>query len=414
MTQTTLAPTIKDPTTAEQQLVDLYRSLPESEQRTELFEAFAKIGLPSRRLERWKWTDFRRALEGLQATDQAPKETLALPVDAIRLSFDGAKWTWPDGEIDGLHIHSKSSPQPFGEADAHPLAALTAAMTGNDGPDTLVVEVSASHTQPICIDVAPNAQSAAFARIAFVVREDCSVDLIEAYGGSAPFSSTLLEFGLQDRAKLTRTIFQCGTASQCVAITGFAHLSESAEFTQTALSFGAKLSRCETHVSYSGPNARAMIDTAYLAASGFHSDTTTHVTHGAESCVTRQLTKGAVSDGGQGVFQGKFLVPRTVGQFTDANMQHQALLLENGAEVFAKPELEIYADDVECEHGNTSGQLDDSALFYMRQRGIPLPEARALLTEAFIVEALDKAHPGVREQMIDATRRFLRAEKAVS
>ena len=95
-------------------------------------------------------------------------------------------------------------------------------------------------------------------------------------------------------------------------------------------------------------------------------------------------------------------------------MQHQALLLENGAEVFAKPELEIYADDVECEHGNTSGQLDDSALFYMRQRGIPLPEARALLTEAFIVEALDKAHPGVREQMMDATRRFLRSEKAVS
>ena len=126
--------------------------------------------------------------------------------------------------------------------------------------------------------------------------------------------------------------------------------------------------------------------------------------------MTEQLTKGAVSDGGRGVFQGKFLVPRTVGQYTDANMQHQALLLENGAEVFAKPELEIYADDVECEHGNTSGQLDEIALFYMRQRGIPLREARALLTEAFILEALERAHPSVRDRLADAVRQFLNEE----
>ena len=89
-------------------------------------------------------------------------------------------------------------------------------------------------------------------------------------------------------------------------------------------------------------------------------------------------------------------------------MQHQALLLENGAEVFAKPELEIYADDVECAHGNTSGQLDESALFYMRQRGIPVAEARAMLTEAFIAEALETAHPDVLQTLLDASRDFLR------
>ena len=101
-------------------------------------------------------------------------------------------------------------------------------------------------------------------------------------------------------------------------------------------------------------------------------------------------------------------VPRSVGQHTDADMQHQALLLENGAEVFAKPELEIYADDVECAHGNTSGQLDESALFYMRQRGIPVAEARAMLTEAFIAEALETAHPDVLQTLLDASRDFLR------
>ncbi|MCH2458779.1 MAG: SufD family Fe-S cluster assembly protein, partial [Henriciella sp.] len=79
--------------------------------------------------------------------------------------------------------------------------------------------------------------------------------------------------------------------------------------------------------------------------------------------------------------------------------------------IFAKPELEIYADDVECEHGNTSGQLDEDALFYMQQRGIPEPEARALLTEAFIAEALEKAHEDVRAQLVEATRRFLRNQR---
>ena len=107
------------------------------------------------------------------------------------------------------------------------------------------------------------------------------------------------------------------------------------------------------------------------------------------------------------MFQGKFHVPRTIGQFTDADMQHQALLLEEGATVFAKPELEIYADDVECAHGNTSGALDENQLFYMRQRGIPLAQARAILTEAFIAEALEEASESVVEAMLDAAHAFL-------
>jgi Fe-S cluster assembly protein SufD len=81
-------------------------------------------------------------------------------------------------------------------------------------------------------------------------------------------------------------------------------------------------------------------------------------------------------------------------------MQHNALLLEEGAEVFAKPELEIHADDVQCAHGNTSGALDAAQLFYMRQRGIALPQARALLTEAFIAEALEGA--GEHEEALRA------------
>ena len=109
--------------------------------------------------------------------------------------------------------------------------------------------------------------------------------------------------------------------------------------------------------------------------------------HGAAGVKTQQLVRGVARKGGRGVFQGKFLVERA-GQKTDADMQHNALLLEEGAEIFAKPELEIYADDVACAHGNTSGQLDEDAIFYLRQRGIPHDEAQAMITRAFLIEAV--------------------------
>ena len=212
---------------------------------------------------------------------------------------------------------------------------------------------------------------------------------------------------MQEGGAVSRTILQRGKTDEAQAITAVVTLGEKSEYTQTALAFGAKVARLETRLKHQESGSHATLNGAYLCASGYHEDFTSHVRHGAPSSITRQVTKGAVLDGGTGVFQGKFLVPRTIGQHTDADMQHQALLLEDGAEVFAKPELEIYADDVECAHGNTSGALDPNQLFYMRQRGIPEAEARALLTEAFVAEALEEASEAVQEAMLEAARRFL-------
>jgi Fe-S cluster assembly protein SufD len=113
--------------------------------------------------------------------------------------------------------------------------------------------------------------------------------------------------------------------------------------------------------------------------------------------VTEQLTKGVVRDQARGVFQGRIVVAEGA-DHTDARMGHHALILSDRAEVDAKPELEIYADDVSCAHGNTVGALDEDALFYARQRGIPEDEAKALLTEAFIGEVIDRIeHEGARD-----------------
>lgn len=164
-------------------------------------------------------------------------------------------------------------------------------------------------------------------------------------------------------------------------------LASGATFRQFILSEGAKLSRVETHVDVTGADARVEMSGVYFAAAGRHADLTSEVVLNAEGCEARQLVRGVARKGGRGVFQGKFKVQRAA-QKTDAQMAHNALLLEEGAEVFAKPELEIYADDVQCAHGNTSGQLDEMAVFYLRSRGISEAEARAMITRAFLVEAL--------------------------
>jgi len=127
-------------------------------------------------------------------------------------------------------------------------------------------------------------------------------------------------------------------------------------------------------------------------------------------CTIRQAVKGVVTDKSRGVFQGKFHVRRPA-QHTDAEMRHDALMLSDTSEIRSKPELEIYADDVACAHGNTIGQLDESALFYMRQRGISLGEARALLTEAFVADVFDDLDDeGLRESLLAKIREWLKGQ----
>ncbi|MEM9841650.1 MAG: SufD family Fe-S cluster assembly protein [Pseudomonadota bacterium] len=397
-----------NPGSAELELIARYAMLPESGQRARAFDAFALTGLPHRRLEAWKWTDFKAALETVEASHHH-SEGWALPaLDHPVITFTPNGVALPAVLPPGIKLHPREDAQALGNAEEVPLGAMTAALSGRiGGMDTLIIEVTAATEAPLHIVTRGDRDETNFARVAVIVRPGATLDLIESHLGGAGFSSFLLEVGMQDGGEVRRTVLQRGSVDEAQAITAVVSLGEQSKYTQTALAFGAKVARLETRLKHQESGSLATINGAYLAGKGFHADFTSHVRHGAPSSVTRQITKGAVLDGGTGVFQGKFHVPRTIGQHTDADMQHQALLLEDGAEVFAKPELEIYADDVECAHGNTSGALDLDQLFYMRQRGIPEAEARALLTEAFIAEALEDASETAHAAMLDAARDFL-------
>lgn len=402
-----------NPSPTELELIARYALLPADERRQRVFEAFAQSGLPHRRLEAWKWSDFRAALPSLVASEISDRPTLPRQSGSPLIAFRGDDTELPTSLPNGISLHFRDQAQALGDAEEAPLGALAAAL-GRRSPelDTLIIEVEGKPDQPLHIVFDGGGADTRFARIAIILRPDAELELIENHLGGAGFSSVLIEIGMQERGKLRRTLLQKGSAQEVQAVTSMVHLGEESEYTQTALAFGAKIARLETRLTHQKPRSLATLNAAYLCADGYHADFTSHVRHGANHCVTRQTTKGAVMSGGRGVFQGKFHVPRDLGQYTDADMQHQALLLEAGAEIFAKPELEIYADDVECAHGNTSGALDPDQIFYLRQRGLPLAQARAMLTEAFISESLDEADEHSRGDMLEAVRSFLAGASA--
>ena len=222
---------------------------------------------------------------------------------------------------------------------------------------------------------------------------DVRVDYLDT-DGFAPQAETVR---VCEGGAYHRVVVQTGAGvqlSSCRVV-----LERGASFRQFVLGEGGRLARVETLVE-AGDDAKIELTAAYLAAGGRHIDLTSTIALNGQRGEARQLVKGVARKGGRGVFQGKIVVAPHA-QKSDARQYHHGMLLEDGAEIFAKPELMIHADDVQCAHGNTAGGLDTHSLFYLRSRGIPEAKARALLIEAFLAEAApDWMPPDVREEVL--------------
>ncbi len=184
-------------------------------------------------------------------------------------------------------------------------------------------------------------------------------------------------------------------------------MRECADYLAVNFADGNAVARHQTFLRFGGDGARAHFYGAQLLKDRQHCDMTLVIDHDSVGCESREHVKAVLADQAQGVFQAKVIVRRDA-QKTDGRQMAQALLLSDAAEFDAKPELEIYADDVKCNHGATSGALDDDLMFYLRARGIPEDEARSLLVQAFIGEVLDQVeHEGLREALIARAVRWL-------
>ncbi|CAN5154862.1 Fe-S cluster assembly protein SufD [soil metagenome] len=293
--------------------------------------------LPSRRDEDWRWTDLRGAIR-------------TMPAPAADVDADGP------GPFDGV----------------------------KGGELTLARFVATEGTQS--------------ASLPMVFEAGTKTVLLESYEhqGGGYLHSVELDLELEGGAEVERIVLADDAADGVTVSQAQVRLAPGARFRQTVLTTGAKRQRIETCVTHPGQGAVVRLDGVYLIGGARHGDITTVVEHQGPGGETSQLTKGAVAGQGRAVFQGRIVVERGA-DGTDARMGHHALILSDRGEVDAKPELLIYADDVQCAHGNTVGALDEDALFYAEQRGIPAAAAKAMLTEAFIGEVIDRIeHDGAR------------------
>jgi len=218
-----------------------------------------------------------------------------------------------------------------------------------------------------------------------------SVPLTETYAGSTGtyWTNRISDVHLEAGASMDHYLIcrEAGSACQVGALT--ANLDRDSRLTTHHLLFGGALVRNQIAVGLHGEGAELYINGLFMADGQQHLDTTIAVDHAAPRCTSNQYVKGMVDGNAHGVFNGSILV-RQDAQKTDARQTNRNLLLSGGARVDTKPRLAIYADDVKCAHGATTGQLDEEALFYLQARGIDLESARDLLRYAFAHEILDR------------------------
>lgn len=354
------------------------------------------FAVPSRRVEAWKYSDLYRHMRALPPPSPAlaeavqPGGPVSVEADAEIVIANGRLNWWPEGQLpQGLSVFEHKAPGAMPAVSAMPLAHLAAA---HPSGALTIIEVEGPEPRTVRLRWVSRAEATGHSgRVGVVVKPGAVLTLLESFEGEGEgyFANNLTEILLAPGARCERICLANEPASAISVASCAVGLSANASFAQTTLASGAKLQRHETHVAHPGLGASVRLDGLYVLGGERHADLTTVVEHSGVGGETRQLTKGVVADRARGVFQGRIVVDHGADQ-TDARMGHHALMLSDRAEIDAKPELEIYADDVACAHGNTIGALDENALFYAKARGIPEAQARAMLTEAFLGEVADR------------------------
>ena len=279
------------------------------------------------------------------------------------------------------------------------LAALNTA-TASQG---LLLLVSGKVKNPIKISAVSNGSIDSTIHHIVKVEPGAEVTLIETgqYGARA---NVVLEVEVEKNGSFHHIRVQDGQQHNSLTHI-FGRLGPNSTFKSFTLSVGGTITRNECILELVGDTSSATVAGACIGDDKFHHDDTVFVTHGAPNCESRQVFKKVLRDGAVGVFQGKILVKEGA-QKTDGYQISQSLLLDDNCQFLAKPELEIYADDVVCSHGSTSGAIDEEALFYLRSRGVPKTKAIDLLTLSFIAESIEEVE---NSELADALLRYLTA-----
>ncbi len=405
--------------------------------RARAFARFSEEGLPHRRVEEWKYTDLRalmRDLKPLAAIPGSAAKARAKSAGATLASLEARRIVFVDGvfapELSDL---AALEPGLTIRAMAQALAAddpLLAKHLGRVLPtdnvavalntafmgDGAVIHVAAGVelARPLHLVFVNSGEEGAsvFVRSLVVIERGGRAMLVESHEGvaSADYQvNAAVELVVGDEAHVDH-IKVTGEGAGALHISSLmTTIGARARFNEFLFTTGGSVVRNQLFVRFDGEGTIAAIRGASLLKDRQHADVTIVAEHVAGACTSRELFKTVLDGEAHGVFQGRITVQSNAQQ-TDAKMATHALLLSDTAEADNKPELEIFADDVQCGHGATSGDLDEDLLFYLKARGIPAKEAEALLIQAFVGEAVEGIeHAGLRDALMEHVASWLRA-----
>jgi Fe-S cluster assembly protein SufD len=376
--------------------------------RADAASRLAQVGLPSKRDEYWKYTDPTLLIDidptaaDAMTTDEAP---MFDAIDRIKLVFvDGVfdAAASDDMSVDGATIEVLSEVM---EKDIHwakdlygtleaagqtPVARPLAILNTAYATQGVLIHVTGNVSKPInLIYRHSDTKSDAYIRSVIKVDTGASVTILEN-GPVAARCNMVMEVDVADNATVNHARVQGRDHDRQAVTHCFARLGHESVFKSFTLTVNGVMTRNECVLELTGDDAKAHVAGAAVGdGNSFHHDDTVFVTHDAVNCESRQVFKKVLRNGATGVFQGKILV-KAGAQKTDGYQISQSLLLDDDSQFLAKPELEIYADDVICSHGSTTGAIDEDALFYLRSRGVPTGPAQDLLVLAFLAEAIDE------------------------
>nr|WP_107816701.1 Fe-S cluster assembly protein SufD [Celeribacter persicus] len=375
--------------------------------RQDALNRLLTMGLPQGRDEYWRWT----RPDSLNATE-APKAAVFTAGEAPVFSgLDRIKLVFVDGVFDAeasdalegenleiMRLSDALSSDIHWVKDAYgvqekkaqvpverPFATLNTAFA----TDGMVIRATGKVAKPVSF-VYLHKEESSDAILHHVIRVDEGADLtVLENGPAAARFNKVMEIEVADKAAFHHVRAQ-GRDHERRAVTHiFATVGQEALFKSFTMTANGVLTRNEVFIDIIGDDSVAHVAGAAMGDGDFHHDDTVFITHDAERCESRQVFKKVLRNGAKAVFQGKILV-KPDAQKTDGYQISQGLLLDDNSQFLAKPELEIYADDVACSHGSTVGAIDEEALFYLRSRGVPASDATDLLTLAFLAEAIEE------------------------
>ena len=375
--------------------------------RTEAFARLAAMGLPGRRDEYWRYSDPAALI-----SPEAPRAAVFDTTDEAPVfgATDRVKLVFVDGLFDpsqsddpvlaGVEIArlAVAAAAPHWAQDAYgvleargqtPVARPLAVLNSAFATDGVLIRVTGRAAKPVSlIYQRQSVGSDVMLHHCIKLEPGAELTLTENGPGAARFN-TVMEIDIAAGARFHHIRAQGRDHERRTATHIFARLAEGAVLKSFTLTANGRMTRNEAVIELAGDDAVAHLSGAAMGDGDFHHDDTVFVTHQGQRCESRQVYKKVLKNGALGVFQGKILVKRGA-QKTDGYQTSQALLLDGDSQFLAKPELEIYADDVKCSHGSTSGAIDAGALYYLRSRGVPLKAAQSLLVLAFLAEAIDE------------------------